>query len=86
MGGICLCGAHGPLHARRYNNVGSGYWGNDFTAGSTFYLTKDQGTTANIMGNWETHGSKTTRIRGHQHDVRNIARKRPGEPRGSLDR
>ena len=43
------------------NNVGSGYWGNDFTAGSTFYITKDQGTTANIMGNWEIHGSKTTR-------------------------
>ena len=30
---------------------------------STFYFTKDQGTTANIMGNWETHGSKTTRCR-----------------------
>jgi hypothetical protein len=43
------------------SNVGSGYWGSDFTAGSTFYITKDQGTTANIMGNWETHGSKTTR-------------------------
>ncbi len=42
-------------------NVGSGYWGNDFTAASTFYLTKDQGTTLNIMGNWEIHGSKTTR-------------------------
>jgi hypothetical protein len=43
------------------NNVGSGYWGNDFTSASTFYLTKDQGTTANIMGNWEIHGSKTVR-------------------------
>lgn len=43
------------------SNVGSGYWGNDFTAASTFYLTKDQGTTANIMGNWEIHGSKTAR-------------------------
>jgi hypothetical protein len=29
----------------------------------TFYLTKDQGTTANIMGNWEIHGSKTARSR-----------------------
>ncbi len=43
------------------SNVGSGYWGNDFTAASTFYITKDQGTTANIMGNWEIHGSKTAR-------------------------
>jgi hypothetical protein len=43
------------------NNVGSGYWGNNFTGGGTFYLTKDMGTTANIMGNWEIHGAKTTR-------------------------
>src|SRR3984885_12712337 len=43
------------------NNVGSGYWGNHFNSAATFYLTKDQGTTANIMGNWEIHGAKTTR-------------------------
>jgi hypothetical protein len=43
------------------NNVGSGYWGNNFTGGGTFYLTKDMGTTANFMGNWEIHGAKTTR-------------------------
>jgi hypothetical protein len=43
------------------NNVGSGYWGNNFNGAATFYLTKDQGTTANIMGNWEIHGAKTTR-------------------------
>ena len=43
------------------NNIGSGYWGNDFTGGGTFYLTKDMGTTANFMGNWEIHGEKTTR-------------------------
>jgi hypothetical protein len=42
------------------DNIGSGYWGNDFTGGGTFYLTKDQGTQANFMGNWEFHGSKTT--------------------------
>jgi hypothetical protein len=45
------------------NNVGSGYWGNNFTGGGTFYLTKDMGTTANFMGNWEFHGAKTTRSR-----------------------
>jgi len=43
------------------NNVGSGYWGNHFNSAATFYLTKDQGTTANIMGDWEIHGAKTTR-------------------------
>ena len=42
-------------------NIGSGYWGNHFNGGGTFYLTKDQGTTANFMGNWEIHGAKTTR-------------------------
>jgi hypothetical protein len=40
------------------NNVGSGYWGDDFSGAGTVYLTKDQGTTANIMGNWEIHGAK----------------------------
>jgi hypothetical protein len=43
------------------NNIGSGYWGNDFSGAGTFYLTKNMGTTANFMGNWEIHGSKTTR-------------------------
>jgi len=43
------------------NNIGSGYWGNDFEGSGTFYLTKNMGTTANFMGNWEIHGSKTTR-------------------------
>jgi hypothetical protein len=43
------------------NNVGSGYWGNHLNGAGTFYLTKDQGTTANIMGDWEVHGAKTAR-------------------------
>jgi hypothetical protein len=43
------------------DNIGSGYWGNHFNGAGTFYLTKDQGTTANFSGNWEFHGSKTTR-------------------------
>ncbi len=43
------------------NNIGSGYWGNNFNGAGTFYLTKDMGTTANFMGNWEFHGAKTTR-------------------------
>jgi len=43
------------------DNIGSGYWGNNFSGGGTFYLTKNMGTTANVMGNWEIHGAKTTR-------------------------
>lgn len=41
------------------NNVGSGYWGNDITSGTTFYITKNHGTTANLATAWETHGQKT---------------------------
>jgi hypothetical protein len=49
----------------RYNpgasdNVGSGYWGNHITTGSTVYLTKNKGTSANLFTDWELHGSKTT--------------------------
>ena len=42
------------------DNVGSGYWGNDFFNGTTAYLTKNKATTANLYSNWEFHGSKTT--------------------------
>jgi hypothetical protein len=42
------------------DNVGSGYWGNHIITGSTFYLTKNRGTTANLFTDWEIHGSKTT--------------------------
>jgi hypothetical protein len=42
------------------DNIGSGYWGNHFTTGTTLYLTKNKGTTANLFTDWEFHGSKTT--------------------------
>ena len=41
------------------DNVGSGYWGNDITSGTTLYITKNQGTTANLTTDWEIHGQKT---------------------------
>jgi hypothetical protein len=41
------------------NNVGSGYWGNDITTGATLYITKNQGTTANLATAWEIHGQKS---------------------------
>ena len=44
------------------DNIGSGYWGNNITTGTTFYLTKDKGTSANLFTDWETHGSKTTAL------------------------
>jgi len=40
------------------NNVGSGYWGNDITSGTTVYITKNKGTTANLATAWEIHGQK----------------------------
>jgi hypothetical protein len=41
------------------NNVGSGYWGNDITSGTTLYITKNHATTANLTTDWEIHGQKT---------------------------
>lgn len=40
------------------NNVGSGYWGNNITSGTTLYITKNQATTANLATDWEIHGKK----------------------------
>jgi hypothetical protein len=41
------------------DNVGSGYWGNNITSGSTFYITKNKATTANLVTDWEIHGQKS---------------------------
>lgn len=41
------------------NNVGSGYVGNHFQTGTTFYITKNKGTSANLLTDWEVHGSRT---------------------------
>ncbi|HTS59532.1 MAG TPA: transporter [Terriglobales bacterium] len=40
------------------NNIGSGYWGNNFATGTTFYVTKNKGTQLNLATNWEFHGQK----------------------------
>ena len=40
------------------NNVGSGYWGNNFVTGTTFYLTKNKGTSLNLTTDWEIHNEK----------------------------
>ena len=42
------------------DNLGSGYWGHNVMNGTTVYLTKNKGTTANLFSDWEIHGSKST--------------------------
>ncbi len=49
----------GRYTAGASDNVGSGYWGNNITSGTTLYITKNQGTTANLATDWEIHGQKT---------------------------
>ena len=49
----------GRYTAGASDNVGSGYWGNDITTGTTFYITKNKGTSANLATDWEIHGQKT---------------------------
>lgn len=41
------------------DNVGSGYWGNNLLSGTTAYLTKNKGTSANLYTVWEGHGQKS---------------------------
>lgn len=40
------------------NNIGSGYYGNHLITGTTAYLTKNKGTSANLFTDWEVHGQK----------------------------
>jgi hypothetical protein len=46
----------GRYSAGATNNVGSGFWGNHIETGTTVYLTKNKGTTANLTTDWEAHG------------------------------
>jgi hypothetical protein len=40
------------------NNIGMGYFGNHLQTGSTLYITKNRGTSANLFTDWEVHGSR----------------------------
>jgi hypothetical protein len=40
------------------DNVGTGYFGNHFQTGTTFYITKNKGTSANLFTDWEVHGAR----------------------------
>lgn len=58
--GYAFMAPTGRYTAGARDNIGSGYWGNHVTTGSTFYITKNKGTSANLFTDWEFHGSKTT--------------------------
>jgi hypothetical protein len=57
--GYAFTAPTGRYTAGASNNVGSGYWGNNITTGTTFYITKNKGTSANLTTDWEIHGQKT---------------------------
>src|SRR5271169_2680199 len=57
--GYAFSAPTGRFTAGASNNVGSGYWGNNITSGTTFYITKNKGTSANLATDWEIHGHKT---------------------------
>jgi hypothetical protein len=40
------------------NNIGYGNFGNHFITGTTVYLTKNKGTSANLFTDWEVHSNK----------------------------
>jgi hypothetical protein len=40
------------------DNVGTGYFGNHLLSGSTVYITKNKGTSANLFTDWEVHGGR----------------------------
>jgi hypothetical protein len=59
--GYAFMAPTGRYHAGASDNVGSGYWGHNLVTGTTVYLTKNKGTTADLFTDWEfNHSSKTT--------------------------
>jgi hypothetical protein len=58
--GYAFMAPTGRYTAGASDNVGSGYSGNHFITGTTLYLTKNKGTSANLFTDWEFHGSRTT--------------------------
>src|SRR5271169_4746392 len=57
--GYAFTAPTGRFTAGASDNVGSGYWGNNITSGTTFYITKNKGTSANFATDWEIHGQKS---------------------------
>src|SRR5579872_479699 len=59
VAGYSFTAPTGRYTAGASDNVVSGYWGNNITSGTTFYITKNKGTSANLATDWEIHGQKT---------------------------
>ena len=57
-GGYAFYAPTGRYSPGATSNIGSGYWGNHFITGTTLYLTKNQGTSANLFTDWEFHGTR----------------------------
>lgn len=57
--GYAFIAPTGRFTAGASDNVGSGYWGNHITSGTTLYITKNKGTSANLFTDWEIHGKKS---------------------------
>ncbi len=58
--GYAFMAPTGRYSAGASDNVGSGYWGNHFVTATTFYITKNKGTSASLFTDWEFHGSRAT--------------------------
>lgn len=58
--GYAFTAPTGRYTAGASNNVGSGYWGNNLTTGTTLYITKNKGTSANLATDWEIHRQRKT--------------------------
>jgi hypothetical protein len=56
--GYAFTAPTGRYTAGASDNVGSGYWGNNITSGTTVYITKNKGTSANLATDWEIHGQR----------------------------
>ena len=56
--GYAFLAPTGRYTAGASNNVGSGYWGNNITSGTTFYITKNKVTSANLATDWEKSTGK----------------------------
>ncbi len=59
--GYAFVAPTGRFTAGASDNVGSGYWGNHITSGTTFYVTKNKGTTANLFTDWKSMGKRAGR-------------------------
>jgi len=58
VAGYAFTAPTGRYTAGTSDNVGSGYWGNGITTGTTYYITKNKATSANLTTDWEAHGQR----------------------------